>query len=276
MKLATYRMGDGSPRVGAVAEDMIAPLDCADMLSLIQAGHEELMRLVATTHESVPLSDANLCAPILNPGKIICIGLNYRAHAAESGAEVPQTPVVFAKYANTLVGHGDPVRIPPITQKADYEVELAVVIGRTARDVPADEALDYVFGYTVCNDVSARDAQFADGQWVRGKSFDTFCPLGPWIVTSDEIPDVQDLAMHCRVNGELLQNSSTSEMIFTVAEIISHLSQAMTLEPGDVIATGTPYGVGFARKPPVYLLQGDVVEVEIERIGVLRNPVVVE
>ncbi len=274
MKLATYRMGDGSPQVGAVAEDMITPLDCVDMLSLIQAGPEELMRLVANTHESVPLSDVHLCAPILNPGKIICIGLNYRAHAAESGAEVPQTPVVFAKYANTLVGHGDPVRIPPITQKADYEVELAVVIGRTARDVPADEALDYVFGYTVCNDVSARDLQFSEGgQWTHSKTLDTFAPMGPYVATTDVIPDPQNLRLSTVLNGETVQDSSTADMIFPVAELVAFLSRGMTLECGDIISTGTPQGVGQSRTPPVFLKAGDEVSVEVENIGRLTNPV---
>ncbi len=272
MKLVTYKMNDGAPRVGAVAKDMITPLDYADMLSLIQAGSQEVVRLVANADESVPLSDAQLCAPILNPGKIICIGLNYRAHAAESGAEAPQTPVVFAKFANTLVGHGDPIRIPPITKKADYEVELAVVIGRSARDVPADEALAYVFGYTVCNDVSARDLQFSEGgQWTHSKTLDTFAPMGPSIVTADDIPDPQGLRLSTVLNGETVQDSSTADMIFPVAELIAFLSRGMTLECGDIISTGTPQGVGQSRTPPVFLKAGDEVSVEVENIGTLTN-----
>ncbi len=267
MKLVTYKMNDGAPRVGAVAKDMITPLDYADMLSLIQAGSQEVVRLVANADESVPLSDAQLCAPILNPGKIICIGLNYRAHAAESGAEAPQTPVVFAKFANTLVGHGDPIRIPPITKKADYEVELAVVIGRSARDVPADEALAYVFGYTVCNDVSARDLQFSEGgQWTHSKTLDTFAPMGPSIVTADDIPDPQGLRLSTVLNGETVQDSSTADMIFPVAELIAFLSRGMTLECGDIISTGTPQGVGQSRTPPVFLKAGDEVSVEVENM----------
>ena len=224
-----------------------------------------------------PLDGCRLLAPVTAPTKIVAIGLNYADHARESGQTPPAAPVMFIKTTNSIAGPHEPIRYSRTdSTEVDYEAELAVVIGRRARRVTAELALDHVFGYTACNDVSARDAQFADGQWVRGKSFDTFCPLGPWIVTADEIGDPQSLAIGCRVNGTALQDSTTKEMIFGVAEIISYLSNVMTLEPGDVIATGTPVGVGFARTPPVYLVDGDVVEVEIERIGVLRNPVVVD
>jgi 2-keto-4-pentenoate hydratase/2-oxohepta-3-ene-1,7-dioic acid hydratase in catechol pathway len=218
-----------------------------------------------------------LLAPVIAPQKIIAIGLNYADHARESGIEPPKAPVAFVKTPNSIIGPGEPIRYSKDNStEVDYEAELAVVIGTQARGVSVAGGLDSVFGYTVCNDVSARDAQFADGQWVRGKSFDSFCPLGPWIVTRDEIADPQALAIGCRVNGDTLQDSTTAEMIFGVAEIISYLSRVMTLEPGDVIATGTPVGVGFARKPPVFLLDGDVVEVEVEGIGTLRNPVAVD
>lgn len=224
-----------------------------------------------------PLDSFTVRSPVASPQKVIAIGLNYADHAREAGLEPPKAPVAFVKTPNSIIGPGAPIRYAKDdTSEVDYEAELAVVIGRKARKVSQAHALDYVFGYTACNDVSARDAQFADGQWVRGKSFDTFCPLGPSIVTTDEIPDPQALRIACRVNGTTLQDSTTGEMIFSVAEIISYLSRFMTLEPGDVIATGTPFGVGFARTPPVYLLNGDVVEVDIERIGVLTNPVETE
>lgn len=274
MKLATFTVGGDAPRVGAVVEDMITPLDCRDMLELITAGEEELLRLVANARGSVPVAGAHFCAPVLNPGKIICIGLNYRDHAAESGAEVPQVPVVFAKWANTLAGQGDPIRIPPITSKVDYEAELAVVIGRQGRDIPSDEALDYVFGYTNCHDVSARDLQFSEGgQWTHSKTLDTFAPMGPYLVTTDDIPDPQALRIRCILNGETMQDGNTSDMIFPVAELIAFLSQGMTLECGDIISTGTPAGVGQSRKPPVFLKAGDEVSIEIDGLGRLTNPV---
>ena len=216
-----------------------------------------------------------LLAPVRAPEKVIAIGLNYADHARESGIDPPKAPVAFVKTNNSLAGPGDAItyRRADSTQ-VDYEAELAVIIGRRARNVSVDDALDYVFGYTACNDVSARDAQFADGQWIRGKSFDTFCPLGPSIVTADEIADPQALSVTCRLDGRTMQDGTTGEMIFTVAEIISYLSNVMTLEPGDVIATGTPAGVGFAREPQVFLANGSIVEVEIEGIGVLSNPIV--
>jgi 2-keto-4-pentenoate hydratase/2-oxohepta-3-ene-1,7-dioic acid hydratase in catechol pathway len=227
--------------------------------------------------DAAPLDSLTLLSPVAAPQKIIAIGLNYADHARESGLEPPKAPVAFAKTPNSIIGPGEEIRYAKDdTAEVDYEAELAVIVGRRARRVSEADALDYVFGYTCCNDVSARDAQFADGQWVRGKSFDTFCPLGPWVVTADEIPDPQALRIACRVNGKTLQDSTTGDMIFGVAEIVSYVSRFITLEPGDVIATGTPFGVGFARTPPVYLLDGDVVEVEIERIGTLANPVTAE
>jgi len=227
--------------------------------------------------DSTTLDAVRLQSPLTAPTKVLAIGLNYADHARESGLEPPKSPVTFVKTNNSIVGPGDGIRYSKEdSEQVDYEAELAVVIGRRARHVSEADALGYVFGYTNCNDVSARDAQFSDGQWIRGKSFDTFCPLGPWVVTADEIPDPQALRIACRVNGTTLQDSTTGEMIFGVAAIISYLSRFMTLEPGDVIATGTPFGVGFARTPPVFLLNGDVVEIDIEGIGVLTNPVVVE
>jgi 2-keto-4-pentenoate hydratase/2-oxohepta-3-ene-1,7-dioic acid hydratase in catechol pathway len=224
---------------------------------------------------ATPLSQWRLLAPVVAPQKVIAIGLNYADHAAESGLEPPKAPVSFLNMPNSIIGPGEAiVADPELSTEVDYEVELAFVIGRRARGVDTANALDYVLGYTLCNDVSARDAQFAEKQWSRAKSFDTFCPLGPWIVTADEIADPQDLGIRTRLNGETVQDSSTKQMIFGVAELVSYLSRYLTLEPGDVIATGTPPGVGFARTPPLWLKAGDVVEIEVDGIGVLSNPVV--
>jgi len=218
--------------------------------------------------------DAYWFAPVPRPGKLICIGLNYRDHAAESNMAIPERPVVFSKFASAVIAPGEPVVLPASSGKVDYEAELAVVIGRRAKNVSAASALDYVLGYTSFNDVSARDFQFADGQWQRGKSCDTFAPMGPTIVTADEVPDPHKLSIKLILNGKTMQDSNTDQLIFGVPELIEFLSQTITLEPGDVIATGTPAGVGFARKPPVFLRPGDLMEVEIERVGKLGNPVV--
>jgi len=212
--------------------------------------------------------------PAVYPSKILAIGRNYVDHAIEGGAAPPVAPLLFNKLPNSLSAHNAPIVLPEISQKVDYEAELAVVIGRRARRVSEAEALDHVFGYTLINDVSARDLQFGDGQWTRGKGLDTFAPLGPLVTTRDEITDVQALKIEGRLNGEVMQSSNTGKMIFTVAYLISYLSQGLTLEPGDVIATGTPEGVGVFRDPPVLLKAGDVYEVEVEGLGMLRNPVV--
>lgn len=223
------------------------------------------------------LAEVHLLAPIPDPGKVIGIGLNYRDHARESGMPIPVKPIVFAKFSSSVIGPYDTIHvIPDISQKVDYEAELGVVIGKAARRVSAQDALTYVFGYTVVNDVSARDVQLDaeyGRQWVLGKSFDTFCPMGPSITTRDEVADPQDLAVRATLNRELLQDGNTRDMIFDVATLISYLSQGMTLEPGDVIATGTPKGVGTSRTPPIYLKKGDVIEIEVGNLGKLVNPV---
>ena len=211
--------------------------------------------------------------PIERPGKIVCVGLNYRDHAEEQGTALPQAPLLFAKWPNTLIGPGDAIVIPSITKQVDYEAELGVVIGERVRGVSEENALEAVRGYLCLNDVSARDLQFGDKQWTRGKSPDTFCPIGPALVPASEVPDPQALAIRAIVNGQVLQDSSTSNMIFTVAEIIAYVSQAITLEPGDLIATGTPAGVGAFRDPPIWLQPGDEVTIEIEGLGALTNPV---
>jgi acylpyruvate hydrolase len=225
---------------------------------------------------SIPLSEIKLAAPILNPQKIIGIGFNYRDHAEETNTPLPKEPLFFAMFGSAITATLEPIVKPAVTEMLDYEAELAVVIGKKGRRIPVTSALGHVAGYTVFNDVSARNFQSTDSQWLRVKSFDTFAPMGPWMVTRDELGDGSGLSIRCRVNGEVRQNSNTRYLIFDVPHIVSYISGMMTLQPGDVIATGTPSGVGFARKPQVFLKAGDVVEVEIERIGVLRNPVVNE
>jgi len=222
----------------------------------------------------VPSQDAYWFAPVPRPGKLICIGLNYRDHAAESNMTIPKQPIVFSKFSTAVIAPGEPVVLPATSEQVDYEAELAVVIGRRAKDVSAAHALDYVLGYTCFNDVSARDFQFADGQWQRGKSCDTFAPMGPTIVTGDEVGNPHKLSIKLILNGQAMQDSNTDQFIFGIPELIEFLSQTITLEPGDVIATGTPPGVGFARKPPVFLKPGDKMEVVIEKVGTLNNPVV--
>ncbi len=219
-----------------------------------------------------PLDGVELLAPVPRPGKVVAIGRNYREHAREEGIEPPAAPLVFAKWPSSVIGHRAEIRWDPgLSDQVDYEAELAVVIGRQARRVSEAAALDYVLGYTCLNDISARDLQFGDGQWIRGKSLDTFCPMGPALVTADELDDPQRLAIRCTIGDEVLQDDNTASMFFNVAQIISYCSRAFTLEPGDVVATGTPPGVGAFRSPPRFLRDGDVVGVEIEGIGRLEN-----
>ena len=214
--------------------------------------------------------------PIDRPGKIVCVGLNYRDHAEEQGTEIPDAPLLFAKWPNALIGPGAPIVIPRLSTQVDYEAELGVLIGERVRGVSEENALESVRGYICLNDVSARDLQFSDGQWTRGKSADTFCPVGPRLVPAAEVPDPQALGIRCVLNGEVMQDSTTANMIFTVAEIIAYTSATMTLEPGDLIATGTPAGVGVFRDPPVLLKDGDEVTIEIDGLGALTNPVQAE
>ena len=214
-----------------------------------------------------------MALPIDRPGKIICVGLNYRDHAEEQGVDLPTAPLLFAKWNNTLIGPGEPIVIPPIVTKTDYEAELGVVIGSQVSRVSAENALEAVAGYICVNDVSARDLQFADGQWSRGKSPDTYCPVGPHLVPREEISDPQNLAIRAILNGETMQDSTTANMVFGVAEIIAYVTQTITLEPGDLIATGTPAGVGAFRDPKVFMQPGDEITIEIEGLGSLTNPV---
>lgn len=264
MRLVSFVGGFG--RVQGDLPGLVVPMG-ADLVGYL-AG--------APVEEGPPVASADLelQAPVPRPGKIICVGLNYRDHALETGKPVPTEPILFAKFANSVVPDGARVEIPAATEQVDWEAELGVVIGRTARRVSVAEALDHVAGYVCMNDLSARDLQNRGGQWTRGKAIDGFLPMGPVLVTADGVPDPQDLAIRCRVNDEVVQDSSTAQMVFGVAELVSTISQTLTLEPGDCIATGTPPGVGVARKPPRFLAPGDVVTVEIEGLGVLSTTMV--
>ncbi|MEO7911495.1 MAG: fumarylacetoacetate hydrolase family protein [Roseiflexaceae bacterium] len=288
MKLVTFTR-DGAARIGALTQrdgrdvvidlNQAAPLLPNDMIAFItggEANHALATQMIANPPDEAVLdrSTVQLSAPIPRPGKIICIGLNYRDHAAESNAELPAFPTVFAKYSSCIIGPGEAIVIPRVTSQVDYEGELAVVIGRRARDVAEADALDYVAGYAPFNDVSARDYQMRTSQWTIGKTFDTFGPLGPALVTADEIPDPHTLDIRVSIGDDLLQSSNTKHLIFTIPQLIADLTSVMTLEPGDVIATGTPAGVGAARKPQRWLVPGDVVRVEISGLGALENPVV--
>jgi 2-keto-4-pentenoate hydratase/2-oxohepta-3-ene-1,7-dioic acid hydratase in catechol pathway len=284
--------GDYAVDMATAAVEMGVPLlsQFGDMLTFLRDGAsaiEGARRLLATVEREIAvartdnlvtrgllysLDGVKLMAPVPNPSKVIAIGLNYRDHAREQGAPIPERPIIFAKFPTSVIGPGDAITWDPaLTQQVDYEAELAVVIGQMARNVSEEDALSVVAGYTCGNDVSARDLQFGDHQWVRGKSLDTFCPLGPVLVTPDEIPDPQALAIRAVLNGNVMQDSRTSEMIFGVRELIAFASRAFTLLPGDVILTGTPHGVGVFRKPPLFLKDGDRIAIEIEKIGRLEN-----
>ena len=255
------------PRAVDTIEDVLHTENGLKLLSDQVAGAD-------LTSCSFPLAAARIAAPVLNPQKVIGIGFNYSDHAEETKTPIPKEPLFFAMFASAITGHLDPVVKPVSSEMLDYEAELALIIGKGGRFISRESALDHVAGYTVFNDVSARNFQATDSQWLRVKSFDTFAPIGPFLVTRDELGDGSGLGIQCRVNGEVRQNSNTKHLIFDVPYIVSYISQAMTLQPGDVISTGTPSGVGFARSPQVFLKAGDVVEVEIEKIGILRNPIV--
>ncbi len=276
------RRGYGEP--GVISGDEIIGIKGAgieDLLSMIAGGADALDRVSRWIYnppsgERLEAAITPLLAPIPRPPKIICIGLNYLDHARESNLAVPETPTMFAKFPTSVIGPGQPIILPKHSTKPDYEAELAVVIGKSGRYIPEASWRDYVFGYTIINDVSARDFQMATSQWMIGKTFDTFCPMGPAIVTADEIEDPHNLGISLSIGGETLQASNTSNLIFNLPKIIAYLSSVFTLEPGDVIATGTPAGVGFARNPPRWLRAGDEVRINIEGIGELANPVIAE
>ena len=267
MRIATVQTSDGETLAVDVGRDLRRLDFDGDLLSLVGAGVDPHDLAVGDTVAG------ELAAP-LRPGKIVAIGLNYLDHIRESKLPQPAQPLVFAKFPSSVTGPRDPIVIDAeLTTQVDWEVELGVVVGRRMRDVAVDAALDHVFGYTVGNDVSARDVQFSESQWTRGKSFDTFCPLGPVVVTVDEISDPQALALRTRVNGEVMQDSSTAEMLFGVAELLAFCSRNFTLAPGDLLLTGTPWGCGYFMEPRRALQVGDIVECEVERIGVLLNAV---
>jgi 2,4-didehydro-3-deoxy-L-rhamnonate hydrolase len=260
MRLVSYEGG-----FGRVENDHVVPLG-PSLIEYLQTGRSE-------QGEPTTLDSVSLLAPVLTPEKVVCIGLNYKDHAGEQGVPIPDEPVLFAKFANSVIGPSDEIQVPAAATKVDYEAELGVVIGTECRVVSEAEALSHVAGYMCMNDVSARDLQFSSSQWTRGKAIDTFLPTGPYLTTADEIDDPQSLTIRCLIGDEVMQDSSTSKMVFSVAELISFISHTITLVPGDLIATGTPAGVGFAKEPSRYLKEGDEVSVEIEGLGTLTNRV---
>ncbi len=285
MRIAHFRRSDDDTiRVGVIEDTIvrdatsILPPPDPSLADLgvsrrfdLDGGFVQELRVSNANLPTIPLAEVTLLSPVPRPGKVICIGLNYADHAAESGMEPPAAPLVFSKFTNNVVGPDAVVPMPLGDSESDYEAELAVVIGRRAWRIDESSAMDHVLGYACANDLSARAFQFADGQWQRGKSCEGFCPLGPFIATTDEIPDPHVLRIQLRLNGETVQDSNTNQLIFRVPQIVSSISSFVALEPGDVILTGTPPGVGFARKPPIRLKAGDRMEVEIEGLGVLRN-----
>ena len=281
MRFLTYADATGR-HPALLVHDKVVNLESAgfpNLLSVLRGGDEALKRIdtfVAGKPSGLPLSSVKLCAPIPAPPKILCMGLNYRDHAEEAHLEIPKYPVFFAKYDNTVIGSGENIVLPKNSRKPDFEGEFGFVIGRRARHIKAEQWRDYVFGYMNCNDVSARDFQMSVSQWTMGKNFDTFGPMGPWITTAEEIEDPHNLTIETRVNGELMQSSNTRELIFKIPETVEFLSSVMTLEPGDVILTGTPAGVGFGRKPPRWLAPGDEIAVSVAGLGELRNTCVAE
>ena len=282
MRLVSYEQ-NGRRSIGALTNAGVIDLPAAsggalpaDMLAFLQQGDAGLAKareVVARGGPATAFSTVRLLAPVPRPGKIIGIGLNYADHAAEGGREKPKYPMIFTKAVSAVVATGEPIRIPLVTSMVDFEGELAVVIGRRAKDVPSRDALDYVAGYTICNDVSGRDYQQRSSP-IAGKSFDTFAPMGPAITTRDEVPDPHVLDIRTLVSGEEMQHSNTRHLIFNVNYLIDYLSHIFALEPGDVISTGTPAGVGWFRDPPRFLKPGDRVRIEVEKVGVLENPVV--
>jgi len=280
VRLVQYRTAEGT-RAGVVVDSSVVDIQeavgridpaFASIRELLKAGPEALatVRNLRGGRYAREQDDVDLAAPV-TPLKIVAVGLNYADHAREAGMPIPEAPLCFAKFPSSLAGPYDPILLPAEDAQVDYEGELGVVIGRRAKFVSEEEAMNHIAGYVAFNDVSARKWQFADGQWTRGKSCDSFSPYGPWLVTADEVHDTSSLRITTRVNGETVQDSNTNQLIFNVAKLVSYFSRSFTLEPGDIIATGTPPGVGFSRKPPRFLKEGDVVEVEIEKIGTIRN-----
>jgi len=273
MRLITFRYQENDILTGVLKEEQVYPLPWSDLVDAIEAEPDAILAAAAAA-QPIALGEVELLAPVRRPGKIMAIGLNYLDHCLEQGLTPPERPTLFTKFTTSVNDAGGQIRWDPaLTQMVDYEAELAVVIGKRARRVQASDAYDYVFGYTCLNDVSARDLQKADGQWVRAKSLDTFCPIGPVVVTVDELPDPHNLSIRSWVNGELRQSSNTKHLIHNVPDLVAFLSAAFTLNPGDIITTGTPGGVGLHRNPPTFLQPGDHIVVEVEDIGRLENTV---
>jgi 2-keto-4-pentenoate hydratase/2-oxohepta-3-ene-1,7-dioic acid hydratase in catechol pathway len=270
MRLVTFSVGPGKPEAGVLTGEKVMGFG-ADMLSVIASGGK-----LPPSGSSYALKDIKLLAPVPRPPKLICIGLNYLDHAKETKQQVPKVPTVFNKFTNVVIGPDQPIVLPNASKAPDYEAEMAVIVGPGGRNISADRAMEHVFGYTILNDVSARDIQNATSQWLLGKTCDTFAPMGPWIVTADEIADPHALDIWLEIGGERLQNSNTRELIFKIPRLIEYISSVVTLESGDVIATGTPGGIGFTRNPQRLLKPGDEVTIHVEGIGELRNPVVAE
>jgi 2-keto-4-pentenoate hydratase/2-oxohepta-3-ene-1,7-dioic acid hydratase in catechol pathway len=284
MRLVTFE-ADGKTRPGVLTESNgIFDLSAAgfeSMLDVIEAAAQDPKKIQSLVDASTPdtaysIGTVKLLAPIPKPRKLICVGLNYRDHALETGSEIPSVPTIFNKFATAVIGPGDQIVLPKVSKKPDYEAEFAFVIGKGGRHIKAEDWKNHVFGYTIVNDVTGRDYQRATTQWLMGKTFDTFAPMGPWIVTADSIEDPHNLDISLDINGETLQNSNTRELIFKIPDLLVFLSSVFTLEPGDIVSTGTPSGVGVARNPPRFLQPGDDVVVKIPAIGELRNPVVSE
>lgn len=281
MRLVTFEL-DGKSRPGLLSgADQVIDLHYSGFDSMLQViesvcSGETKLDDVHPSDRLLPLSSVRLLAPIPTPRKFICVGLNYLDHAKESGAEIPKVPTIFNKFATTVIGPNESIVLPKVSTSPDYEGEFAVIVGRGGRHIQAENWREHVFGYSVVNDVSARDYQRATTQWLMGKTFDTFGPLGPWIVTADEISDPHNLDIRTEINGETLQHSNTRELIFKIPDLLAFLSSVFTLQPGDIISTGTPSGVGFAQKPPRWLRPGDRVTISIEGVGQLSNPVVAE
>jgi 2-keto-4-pentenoate hydratase/2-oxohepta-3-ene-1,7-dioic acid hydratase in catechol pathway len=282
VKFVTFRKAGGDPEAGVIVRDQVVGLKGAgfpSMLDVLGGGSEARSRIeswVESSTEAYPLNSVTLLAPVPRPPKLICVGLNYRDHALESKMEIPKVPTIFSKFPSAVIAPGESIVLPKNSTQPDYEAEFAFVIGRGGRHIPAERWQEHVFGYTIINDVSARDFQMATTQWLMGKTFDTFAPMGPHIVSADEIRDPHALDISLSINGEVLQHSNTRELIFKIPELVAYLSSVVTLEPGDVVSTGTPAGVGVARKPQRFLRAGDDVVVRVEGIGELRNSVVAE
>jgi 2-keto-4-pentenoate hydratase/2-oxohepta-3-ene-1,7-dioic acid hydratase in catechol pathway len=284
MRLVTFRRPGSAPEAGAIVRDQVVSLAGAgfpDMLSVLAGGDKAKAKIENWIYHppvgsSLAVDSVQLVAPVPRPPKLICVGLNYRDHALEAGMQLPKVPTIFSKFSSSVIGPGQPIVLPKNSTQPDYEAEFAFVIGAGGRHIPAENWERHVFGYTIVNDVSARDFQMATTQWLMGKTFDTFAPMGPHIVSADEIADPHALDISLTIGGEVLQRSNTRELIFKIPELVAFLSSVVTLEPGDVVSTGTPAGVGFARKPPRFLRPGDEVVVRVAGIGELRNPVVAE